>query len=239
MGKKIGFILIILAISVIMSFVTSCYALEARIGNARMVLRAETGETIEKYIRVINSNNVSVNIELSASGDLEDDIEIVDQEFTLLAGEEKKAYFKINVKKQGTTESNIYVKFIPVDEGNGIGVISTIIVIAEKGSGFFDTGNDDEDDKDEEEGEEEEDEEEEDEKGVNVGSKNPVTGYAVGKKVSFSVMIITISTVVLLVIFIILVVVASLKASKNKQVIKKDVKKGGKIKPRKVVKGYG
>ena len=72
-----------------------------------------------------------VNVELSVFGDLEKYITIKDQNFSLASGEEKKAFFVVNVQKEGTTESKINVKFSPVDGKNGVGLTSTIIVIAQ------------------------------------------------------------------------------------------------------------
>jgi len=114
------------------------------IGNARMILRAETGDTIDKYILVKNVNNISLDVELSASGDLAEYIDILDDSFRLEPESEKKAEFVINVERPGTTQGTIDVKFTPIDGKNGVGLMSTIIVIAEKGS-WWDWGDDEED----------------------------------------------------------------------------------------------
>jgi len=137
MVKKIIFVF--LAGLLILNIMSSVYGITGAIGNARMVLRAKTGDKIEKSILVRNVNDIAVDISLKASGDLEDYIEIKDKEFRLNSGEEKKAYFTINVKKEGTTESKIDVKFTPVDGSNGVGLSSTIIVIAEKSNGSGDS----------------------------------------------------------------------------------------------------
>lgn len=116
-------------------------AITGNIGNAKMILRAETGDEIEKYILVRNINDVSLDIELTPSGDLGGDIEMIDDSFTLLPGEEKNARFIVYVKEVGTTEGAIEIKFTPTDEEdgkNGVGLKSTVIVIAEKGSWFGD-----------------------------------------------------------------------------------------------------
>jgi len=127
MDKKT--ILIAFSLLIVIILMTNILALTASIGNARMVLRVETGDEIEKYILVKNVNDVRVDIELSASGDLEDYVEIIDDKFSLEPGEEKKAYFTIDVVKPGSTETRINVKFIP-EKGNGVGFSSTVIVIA-------------------------------------------------------------------------------------------------------------
>ena len=106
----------------VFSFVGSVSAITGSIGNARMILRPDIGDTIERSILVKNVNEVALDIELSAAGDLADEIEIIDSEFQLAAGAEKNAKFKIEVKKKGTTESKINVKFSPTDGGNGVGL---------------------------------------------------------------------------------------------------------------------
>lgn len=113
----------------ILIMIGNVLAITAAIGNARMILRPEIGETLEKSILVKNTNNVTVDILLTASGDLKEDITIKDNNFTLEPGAEKKAYFTIEVTKSGTTESKINVQFTPVDGKNGAGLSSTIVVI--------------------------------------------------------------------------------------------------------------
>ncbi len=104
-------------------------SITASIGNSRMILRAESGEKLEKYVLVKNVNDVPVTVELVVSGDLENYTEIKDNNFTLSPEEEKKAYFTIESPVKGMSTSKIYVKFIP-EEGNTVGLVSTIIIIA-------------------------------------------------------------------------------------------------------------
>ena len=117
-----------------------------------MVLRVTAGDEIEKFILVKNVNDVPVNIELTKGGDLADYIEIKDNNFILAPRQDRKAYFTINIKESGTSESKINVKFSPEEKGNGVGLSSTIIVIAEGSKkSFFDffTGNNEEENIDE------------------------------------------------------------------------------------------
>jgi uncharacterized membrane protein len=100
-----------------------------------MVFRADIGYTIENYVLVKNVNDVPVNITLSASGDLAEDIKILNQEFTLQPGEDKKAYFTLEVTREGQTEGKIDIEFIP-EEGDSISLSSTIIVIVDDYKGF-------------------------------------------------------------------------------------------------------
>ena len=125
-------ILIVFCLIILMTGAT--LAITASIGNARMVLRGDVGDSFEKSIRVINTNDVAVDVELSSGGDLEDYILIKDDGFRLEPGKDKKAYFTLGVEKSGTTESYINIQFTPVEGGNGVGLTSTIIVIAGDGS---------------------------------------------------------------------------------------------------------
>lgn len=145
-------LLLPLYLILILFLVSYTSAITGSIGNARMVLRVNTGDKVEKYILVKNVNDVPVDIELIKSGDLADYIEIKDNNFTLAPGQDRKAYFTIDIKEPGTSESKINVKFSPKEVGNGVGLSSTIIVIAEGSKkSFFDffTGNNEEENIDE------------------------------------------------------------------------------------------
>jgi len=125
--NKISFIFVLILSLIIL--ISSVSAITGTIGGSRIILRdVEVGDVIERNILVRNTNDVSVDIELFASGDLGSDITIIDNEFTLAPNEEKKAYFTIEVTKEGTTEGEINVEFTPVGGGNGVGLSSTIIV---------------------------------------------------------------------------------------------------------------
>jgi len=138
--KKIfAFVILLLVFS--FSFAS---AITGSMGNARMILRVEQGDTIEKYILVKNVNNVSLDIELTTEGDLASHVNIKDKAFRLEPGTEKRAYFEITAAEKGTTETKINVQFTPIDGGNGVGLSSTVVVIAEESGGFFDFGGDDE-----------------------------------------------------------------------------------------------
>lgn len=143
---------VVLLVMVVLLCASFASAITGSIGNARMILREidgrkiEVGDVVERTVLVKNVNNVSVDIGLFASGDLAEDTTIVDDSFTLGVGEEKKALFRITVTEAGTTETNINVKFTP-EEGSGVGLTSTVIIIAKDNSFWSDIfGSDDEDD---------------------------------------------------------------------------------------------
>ena len=201
MEKRIGCVLVLVFL-ILISFVS---AITGSMGNARMILTAEVGDQIEKYILVKNVNNVSLDIELFASGDLEDSITILDDSFSLAPGDEKKAKFLIDVTKGGTTETSINVKFTPVDGGNGVGLMSTVIVrTTESGSevtGEPVTGNGN----DEMEGD---------------GEKNILTVLIVG--VGGNVGVIAVVVMALVLVLLVIVYLFMLKKTKSKKdVVKK------------------
>lgn len=217
MTKKI--ITFAIATLFLLSFIASSSAITGRLGNSRMILTLDEGETVERSLLIQNFNDVKLTIELDAAGALADSIEIRDTMFELSPGEEKKAFFTVTADKPGTTESKINVRFTP-EEGNGIGLSSTIIVIApgeneetEDDGGIlgFLGGND-----------EEAEVSEEDEPGVNVGfGNNPNSQVDSGSQNSegmSAMSILGISTVVLIIIFVVLMVYAN---NKNKTKAKK------------------
>src|SRR3989338_3168332 len=110
------FILLLLSLN-------SASAITGKIGNGRMVLNLDSGEEIERSIQVINDNNVSLNITLFTGGNLTENIELVDENFILNPGEEKRAGFILRApEKIGRYEGRINVKFAPEDK-NEAGVI--------------------------------------------------------------------------------------------------------------------
>ena len=123
MSKKI-----LITALVFIFLLTTVTAITGSIGNSRMVLRLDPNEEIEKYILVKNINDVPLTIFLTVNGDLADNVEIKDEEFVLQPQTEKKAYFTIKAGESGTSETKINVKFVP-EEGNGVGLTSTIIII--------------------------------------------------------------------------------------------------------------
>lgn len=132
---KVKFYLTIVLVFLILVFVSSFVsALTGSIGNARMVLKAEVGDTIEKYVLVKNVNDESVNISLSVSGNLTKETSLEEKGFILQPGEDKKAYFTIKPKKPGTYETRINVQFASLEDvngtgGSGVGLSSAIILI--------------------------------------------------------------------------------------------------------------
>ena len=130
--KKTNHIIFTLSFVIVSILFISTFtsAITGKIGNGKMILNVEVGDTIDRSIRVINDNDVALKITISASGDLQSDVEIIDNDFTLQPGEEKNARFKIPVKNTGKTETRINVQFVPIDGGNGVGLASQIIINA-------------------------------------------------------------------------------------------------------------
>jgi len=132
-------LVIVIAIIILIN-VTFISALTGSMGNAKMILRPEvngfTTTTIEKSILTNNVNDIPINITLEI-GEGEDFLELIDEEYTLNPGENRKAEFLVKVRKEGTYNGKINVFFSPI-EGKEPGVVlsSTIIVIAKKDQGY-------------------------------------------------------------------------------------------------------
>ncbi|MBS3088434.1 hypothetical protein J4402_01495 [Candidatus Pacearchaeota archaeon] len=182
-----------LAIILILN-ITAAAAITGAIGNSRMVLRMEQGEEIEKYVLVKNVNDIPLTIDLIITGDLADEVELEEESFVLQPKEEKKAYFTITAAKSGTTETKINVKFTP-EEGNGVGLSSSVIVIT---SG---------------EGEEELDDSETDDSGAG----SPLTGSVISDNLSkiSSTTILTVSAAVLILALLALIIYSINKKKKK------------------------
>ena len=93
-----------------------------------MVLSMEVGDTMNRYVNVINDNNEPVNITLFVTGDLKDEMKLEETNFILEPNTEKKAYFVYKAKKAGSYETKVNVQFAPLNAKNGVGLSSTIII---------------------------------------------------------------------------------------------------------------
>ncbi|PIN95557.1 hypothetical protein COU56_01215, partial [Candidatus Pacearchaeota archaeon CG10_big_fil_rev_8_21_14_0_10_31_9] len=105
MKKNIAFIGVFILVVLLSSFLVS--AVTGKIGNGRMVLNMEVGDSIERYVNVINDNNEPVNITIFVTGDLKDDFNLEETNFILEPNTEKKVYFSYKAKESGTYETKI------------------------------------------------------------------------------------------------------------------------------------
>ena len=133
MTSKTPSLIFVILLSLLLT-ITIVSAITANMGNARMILRAKPGETVERYIQVNNVNDVAININITLPQNMSKDItlKLKDSFFVLQPGEEKKAYFTISAKKDGTYENKLNVAFFPTDakKGAGVGLQSNVILIA-------------------------------------------------------------------------------------------------------------
>ena len=201
MNKKIGFFILTMVLLSFLLFARA-EAITASIGNSRMVLNAETGEEVERYILIRNVNDIDANVKLSASGQLNDTIKIRDDNFTLKSGDEKKAYFTIMAKEPGTTESKILIQFTGVGDKNGVGLASTVTFVAsgesikEDSGGFFGFGGS---------------------KNNSIGNSNSGKSESSNNDEGFQVspiILLSISTSILVLIFLIMIIILSRKKTK-------------------------
>lgn len=133
-----GLFLILTIFSLISLIIASSYAsaITGKIGNGRMVLNVEEGQKIERSVRVINDNNVSLNINVFSSGNLSSNVEVFDKDFNLEPGAEKNARFSIYSDDPGSYDTKIHIQFKPNNENeSGVGLTSTVILnVYEKGT---------------------------------------------------------------------------------------------------------
>ncbi|MEM3074760.1 MAG: hypothetical protein QW727_02350 [Candidatus Pacearchaeota archaeon] len=220
MGKKkivgliSGFIIILIAFSY------SAYAITGKIGNARMVINVEVGDTIEKSIRVINDNEVHIEVNLFASGDLINNIEIIDSNFTLQPYEEKNARFKIRITSPGKTNSKINVQFKPSNSNeSGIGLSSNIIVNAYEKEGLSERGLSD----DLEDVENEEDVGDVENEEIEV-KESPIEKLVFKNKINTAYIILGMPSVILFIILLVLIYFST-KIKKRRRGDEKRIKK--------------
>jgi len=126
MKKNIAFIGVLILVVLLSSFLVS--AVTGKIGNGRMVLNMEVGDSVERYVNVINDNDEPVNITVFSSGDLKDEINLEETNFILEPNSEKKVYFLYKAKESGTYETKINVQFASLSAKNGVGLSSTVII---------------------------------------------------------------------------------------------------------------
>ncbi len=122
-------LLIFYALLFTLGFASLSSAITASIGNSRFIINSEVGEIVEKYVLVGNVNDFPVNINVSVSGDLANNLILSKNQFSLMAHEERRVYFNISADESGTTETKI--KFTYSAEGEAsISLVATAIVIA-------------------------------------------------------------------------------------------------------------
>lgn len=99
-------------------------AITGSIGNAKAIVTVDLSKSnvLERTVLVRNVNNFSISVKLEPADDLEKITEIIDKEFELGPGEEKKARFKVTIPEPKTYSGNIVVFFNP-PEGKGAGVV--------------------------------------------------------------------------------------------------------------------
>ena len=108
------------------------YAITASLGNARAIINVDLKEVptiIERTVMVNNVNNESVKINVEASDETKELVNVIDKEFRLKPGESKNAKYQVALKKPGNYEIRITVTFTP-DKGQPVGLSSVLIIKA-------------------------------------------------------------------------------------------------------------
>ena len=128
--KIIAIFLLLLFLTMFLSANVS--AVTGKIGNARVVLYPEVdGRTvIDRTILIINDNPFPVEINITPSEEYKDIIQVADKDFTLKAGEEKDAKFKIILSQPGNYDGRLLVYFTEPEKKQGVALSSRIIIYA-------------------------------------------------------------------------------------------------------------
>ncbi len=128
MNKKL-FVAIVLCLLL----VPLANAITGSIGNAKAIVTVDLSKSniLERTVLVKNVNDFAISVKLEPADDLELITDIIDKEFELGPGEEKKARFKVTIPEPKTYNGNIVVFFNP-PEGKGAGVVlqSNLIIKA-------------------------------------------------------------------------------------------------------------
>lgn len=195
----------------VLLLLTSVLALKVRVENAKMVLKLAPGEKITKSIGIVNDNDVSANVSLAVSGDLENNLKLEKENFTLAPQERIQAYFTLTApKKEGTNETNVLVKFSS-GEGSPVGFAASVVLITSK------SGN----------STQSEDSAPVEQQNNSVYNSNPIAGNIANNisSIKFSpIYILLISTLVLIVILVILIIFAARRRPYNQIKLKKSVR---------------
>ncbi len=204
----------LVVIFLLISNVVIISAITGSIGNSRMILYPEfdgrTTTSIEKSILVKNVNDVPINITLKIAEDSDDFLELIDSEFVLGAGEEKKARFLVLIKKEGRYNGKINVFFTEA-EGKGPGVVLTSSISAITKKAGETNGEDNADDNTNPENNTSIDE---DGVGVNIGGA--VIKDKEKKPLTMPQILIGSSLVLIIILLILLFFVLKKKSRKNK-----------------------
>ena len=200
-----------------MSFLT---AITGSIGNAKMVLYPEvngiTFTKIEKSILVKNVNEESINVTLQIDEETAKFIELIDESFTLDAGEEENADFIVKVRKEGNYEGKIAVFFASLDEEKkaGVALSSTIVVVARKDQSYRENNIRETDDNTEEE----------------TTTGNVVTDSEPGvKSSSKNTLLLMVAGVFILLIILFILLILAVKKRKRRNGVKKNGAKRRKL----------
>ena len=218
--SKSKIILVISALFALM-LIANVYAITGSIQGGRMIITAQTGESVERSIVVRNVNDADVDINLTVSGDLVDNVVLNEDAFTLEPDEEKRVYFTIEADEFGESETRINVKFTP-SEGNGV-ILSAVITFVASGENVDNSGDVNNDNTEITDGNSSGDS-----LSFGVNSGTPEDERGSGLNLS-PIILLSISTGILIIILILLIIYASKKKPRVDNVQKankSDLKKG-------------
>jgi LPXTG-motif cell wall-anchored protein len=108
------------------------FALSASIQPPKMVLRGEAPGSVSGFVDVMNPNNMTVTVNVTAAGGIAGLAYISNSSMTLESNETKKVNFDIMLTDSGNYTGELLFAFRPAAGGQGIALSSQISVIAEK-----------------------------------------------------------------------------------------------------------
>jgi hypothetical protein len=123
-----GVRIVIAAIALIL-LVQNVHATEFSLLTPKMIIRMNTSDTRIEQIGVKNPNNVSANVTLVPTGDIENFTRLSETWFSLSAGEEKWINLTVTPKNPGNYSGEVLVTFVSSND-TGITLSSQIIVFA-------------------------------------------------------------------------------------------------------------
>ncbi|MEK6934902.1 MAG: hypothetical protein AABW46_03415 [Nanoarchaeota archaeon] len=136
MNKKLLVLFLLLGILIVLLIKFAlAQGVTGAIGNPITVIHRQNvteGEevVIDRELIVINKNDFPVDVTLEPSVEIEDIIELLDEEFTIEANQEKRARFKIILEDNFIHSGKIIVNF-KSPEGDRIGLASKITILGD------------------------------------------------------------------------------------------------------------
>ena len=134
--KKAAVPLLLMLIFLLLLSLNVVSAITGNVENSRHVLKLDPGEIVERSFTVKNLENQDVGVKLDVEGNLKDNIRILQEEFIVEAGKDKKVKFYVSAQDSGTLDAKINVVFSSLDGKQNLPL--DVVVIVNVGNQAFD-----------------------------------------------------------------------------------------------------